>query len=265
MEEIFIKACKNKDFPFIKRMIKLYIFGINNISACWLSLNDSYIYYLIEYINRSNCKIDILIDKVDAFRNAYRLGDVVILKCLLENKKLYNINIEFSNQDIFNNACTHGHIEVVEYILNYSEKTNDKINIHFDNDNTFQITCFNSHINIVKYLIYYSEKINSKFYMCRKYLYNNICNIKNDMFKYIRYLEKHNYREHNYNNDTLIINSLIYKKVSYNFMELTEKSDIYVSNNIIKYASINTLYTYIHNTIKYKYSNYSICLLENSW
>ena len=209
MEEIFRKACKDKNWQYLLNMMKLYIDNIKYITKGKHILTKIIfgkdirrIYSIIDRTNRNMDYIRLQV-KTSAFLDAILSGDIEVVKCLLERIEYYNKVIFFNNRQILCYACEQGHVEIVKYILNYSINTSDTIYLDIDNDYCFYIACNIENIDIMKYLIEYSERMNRKINLNYRDYYRIILPIKYDYdeyrrerkykaLKYMLYLRKHN-------------------------------------------------------------------------
>jgi ankyrin repeat protein len=80
-----------------------------------------------------------------------------MLKILLNNTQ--KIRIHGHHEYAFQMACNYGHIDIIKYLLNISEKySSKKIDIHIQNDYIFNSACYHGNIDIIKYLLDMSEK-----------------------------------------------------------------------------------------------------------
>ena len=259
MEEIFIKACRNKNKQYIKDMMNMYIEIINdietqqNIENTWIHRNDDIMINLIIDIINSTC-IKLVINN-NAFINAINCRDVEVIKCLLENKAQYNEVKIPDIYDIIELSCEKNSSEIVKYILHYYEKTDTKINIHRDDDFTFMVACEQKQLDIMRYIIEYSEKINERFELnYRNYFWITRSYGRdyydNKALRYIYFL-----RKHNYDTGTHEIHSccdLFNYKYIYNYS--TEYNCVF--NNIMDCVNKN-------QSVPFNYINYCLFIKTN--
>jgi len=130
------------------------------------------------------------------FINMCRQGNLEIVKCILDtvNKSEQYIDI-YEYERGYINACAYNHIDIVVYLIEYAEQYKYNIDIQqciniLSNDYTMTIKK-----EIIQYIIEYSEKINNRIniYIDKSYFYSHKITTKFDTIKYLMYLYKHNY------------------------------------------------------------------------
>ena len=110
------------------------------------------------------------------FINAIRNEDIKSIKLMLGNRVkreswsdklryiLYkNIDIHRNKENAFYIAYMQHSNDIVKYLLEIGEKTNNRIDIHVDNNYAIKKICNNGNIELVKYLIEYCYRINDNF------------------------------------------------------------------------------------------------------
>jgi hypothetical protein len=76
-----------------------------------------------------------------------------------KNKK--NIDIHYSNEYPFRNACYYGKIDFMKWLWELSNSIGSPINIHVENDDPFRLCCSNNNFKGALWLYNLSQKINS--------------------------------------------------------------------------------------------------------
>jgi len=147
--------------------------------------------YIIDYYKIVN---EDIINNI--FRRSCERGHVNVLLYLIEYSNKHNRIIDLMYGGYyFNKICNYGQLDIIKYIIKYSEIHNIEL-IHDNITDIFNNACLKNHIQLVYYLLNYSEKINKRiniqvlYYDILKY----IC--YNDyiyLLRYILYLIKHNY------------------------------------------------------------------------
>jgi len=239
MEELFIKACKVKDIQYVKYWLDMYIANINYIKReneqydIIDNIDDIDSYDIINKINKNIYDIKLQI-RTEALKNAVRDGNIEVVKCLLENKNRYTEVEIFDNKKILCSLCYNGHLEIIKYILQNNKHID---NISWDNGYILFVAYHFEYIDIVKYLIEYSEEVNIKFHLNSRDYYRLVNSYNYNLVKYILYLRKHNY---NSNYDKYKYNIPAYielfncKYININFsIDKSKYTCIY--NNIIMY------------------------------
>jgi len=210
-EDIFIKACKNNNIKRVKLILNKYKHNLNYL------LSDTQFILKILHVNNAS-----------------------VLKYLIDKQKVYNYNINICYDQILYYVCIIGNTEALKYLLNYYETINYEIDIWNGDNNLFRLACCYPYIDIIKYLIEYSEKKNNRFDMQYFDTYINVTYGKNrsNMLKYVKYLIKHNYKLktsciHPY------IELFVYKRnikhaygIKYNFIHNNEPRHIFRYNTV---------------------------------
>jgi len=271
MEEIFKKACEDRNIHYVQNMMSMYIDVINyttnnenESNNIVYTKNEIDINSIIDRTNKNkdNTKLQI---KKNAFENAIHDGDINIVKCLFENKKQYGeVNI-LDNQSILYWSCIKGYIDIIKYIVDYNWTTTDKLDISFDDDYIFLVACIYSNIDIMIYLIKYGEKINKKINLSYRDYYRIIIPTKNMIYteydtytklKYILYLTKHNYGK--------CTSNKISCDVLFNCKYIDTNSIVYSTQNVVIYNNIQ-IYCGDNKLIPVEYINYCLFIKINEF
>ena len=113
------------------------------------------------------------------FNEACISGNLTVIADLLNN---HNIDVHACNECGFRLACSNGHLNVVQYLL----ENNFNINVHAGNKEGFRHACKNGHSLIVQYLL-------TKMKMTNKII-KTLCKNKCEYFDEIkRYIKNHKY------------------------------------------------------------------------
>jgi ankyrin repeat protein len=70
-----------------------------------------------------------------------------------------DINISYSNEDAFRNACYYGHLEVAKWLL----QVKPDINNSFNNEMAFRCACVKGHLEVAKWLLQVKLDINNSY------------------------------------------------------------------------------------------------------
>jgi len=115
-----------------------------------------------------------------------------IIRYLLEYDKTINIHIK--EEGPFRMACRDGFIELLDILIEYGEKNNDRINMHIEQYDAIKWALYKKQVRVVQYLINYGEKINERYDLI--YIFNKIDHYEfyksDEMFEYMIYLNRHN-------------------------------------------------------------------------
>lgn len=151
---------------------------------------------LFEYLEKNEKTFNIYIDSEYSIYYACKYGFVNIIKYLMnytENNSIITIKPKEQIDGLFKQAFECGHIELVEYLLEYGYQTNNMIDIHSTDEYAFRWACTNNHLNVMKYLIGYGETMNTQINIYKKNDQVFRKHIDKNIREYLIYLSKHNY------------------------------------------------------------------------
>jgi len=235
LSSIFICICKANNISYLTYLTSIYITNTNIHKA----INSKYYKTVFQFVCEST---------------DYNLIQYYIKYCDSLNK-----NIEMNDYIMaLISGCAIGNINVVNFLIEYNEKT-QPINIHHNRDEFFKFACESQCIEMVKYLIYYSEKINSKYDIYNICLLNeNIFSYVDCIIKYILDLIKHNYTRNEYI-DNIKTKIFISQSKKINTISHIHNCRRYISNDdyygrlYIINNNIKCMTCCIKNTLYYKY------------
>jgi len=186
-------------------------------------------------------EIQFMLDKIERYVENINIQMLFNYSCyfkyldvatyLLEYDKTIDIHVE--KEGIFRMACKVGSIELIDILIKHGEKNNNNINVHIEQCDAVKWAMHSKQIRVVKYLINYCERINDKYdFNClfQNYDYYIFYN-SDDIFKYMIYLNKHNYKFITQLKLHIIWNSIISHKYVGENMKKTLYNDTYIYNN----------------------------------
>ena len=220
--DLFSKLCRTHD-NIVLDYDKIY-------ARCCYSSNYKLLELLFNYCESINYTINIGVFNNGPFRHACSNGYNMV-KQLFEYCTIHNIhNINNIDIDIYrglarDNACIYDDINLVKYLMEYNYNSQ----IYYE---SFIRACYGNSINTLNFLIQHSEKHNNKininnepFGKCYAYILK--CSTTVD---YIKYLMKHNYGMIHTTNNEIIQQLCLWKHIKINFTRTT-----YIFNNNLFY------------------------------
>ena len=136
------------------------------------------------------------------FYEACENGNLTDITYLLNT---YDIDVHADNEKGFRWACRHGHLNVVQYLLEH----NYNIDVHAENEYGFKFACKRGHLNVVKHLLTKIELTNEMI----KILCNNNCEYFDEIKSQIK-IHKHIVKLHNNNLQSCKILFTLYKTIN---------------------------------------------------
>jgi len=205
-------ACKNGHLNIVKYLIKNeeqhkreIKFEIINEMLIIVCSNGFYgiLKFLLYYCEKyNNCIIklikNMLINVIQKGIDYNRFNFVkYILEYCTRNKYIFD-NTICGKDSIFLGAYEKGYIKIVKYIIDYCEQHRNKIDLVGLNIQICLYAFLHGHLDKFKYIIEYSEKINNRLiiYISDRWGFSDIRFYTHfiNLFKYILYLHKHNYK-----------------------------------------------------------------------
>ena len=97
-------------------------------------------------------------------------------KVIISPQTTRYLDIHAKDESGFVFACSNGHLNIVEYLINLykTQPIYGIINIHVNDDLPFRVACRKNHMNIIKYLINLYEE-NTYYGMIDIHIYNEDC------------------------------------------------------------------------------------------
>jgi len=126
----------------------------NLIQAC----SNGHIDEVKSILNK--CDIEIYKQIEAALYYSCYYNRINIIEYLLEYSEINKFKINLRINSIIKGFCVEGNLDIIKRLIKYVENNNIKLNLHLYNEYSFRVVCINGHASCAKYILDYYYKHN---------------------------------------------------------------------------------------------------------